>query len=332
MKAKFDYSKICSDFLKVLPQKQREIISRRFALGIKKAGKEEIKGETLESIGESFGITRERVRQIEEDGFFKLKPEIKKYQEVFGYLYQYLKKQGGLKKEDALLADLAGSSSKSQILFLLTLGEPFQKIAESRNFHSFWTIDKNYLSQAEKTISQLSEKLEKKGKPLTLKEIKQTGGFNQNILSFLEISKIIQKNPEGFWGLSRWPEINPRGVKDKAYLVFKKENKPLHFTDVAKLIGQALPQTVHNELIKDQRFILVGRGIYALDEWGYEKGVVKDVIAKILKEARRPLTKEEILEKTLEQRLVKENTVLLNLSNKKYFLKNSQGDYTIREA
>ncbi|OGZ18919.1 MAG: hypothetical protein A2175_02170 [Candidatus Nealsonbacteria bacterium RBG_13_42_11] len=332
MKSKFDYSKICSNFLKVLPQKQREIISRRFALGIKKAGKEKIKGETLESIGESFGVTRERVRQIEEDGFFKLKPEIKKYQEVFNYLYQYLKKQGGLKKEDALLADLAGSNSKSQILFLLTLGEQFQRIAESKNFHSFWTTENTSLSQAEKTISQLSEKLEKKGKPLNLKEVKQAGGSNQNVISFLEISKTIQKNSEGLWGLSNWPEINPRGVKDKAYLVFKKENKPLHFTAVAELIGPALPQTVHNELIKDPRFILVGRGTYALEEWGYEKGVVKDVIAKILKEARKPLNKEEILEKTLEQRFVKENTVLLNLSNKKYFLKNSQGDYTIREA
>lgn len=332
MKPKFDYSKICLDFLKVLPEKQREIISRRFALGTKKASKEEIKGETLESIGEIFGVTRERVRQIEEDGFFKLKPETKKHQEVFDYLHQYLKKQGGLKKEKTLLADLGGGNYKNQILFLLTLGERFQKIAESKNLHSFWTIDKNYLSQAEKIISQLSEKLEKKGKPISLKEIKEVGGFGQNILSFLEISKTIQENSEGFWGLSHWPEINPKGVKDRAYLIFKKENKPLHFTAVAELIGSALPQTVHNELIKDQRFILVGRGLYALNEWGYEKGIVKDVIAKILKEARKPLNREEILEKTLEQRLVKENTVLLNLSNKKYFLKNSQGEYTIREA
>ena len=121
-------------------------------------------------------------------------------------------------------------------------------------------------------------------------------------------------------------------MKDKAYLVFKKENKPLHFTEVASLIDSALPQTVHNELIKDSRFVLVGRGIYALKEWGYERGYVKDVIFKVLKSAQKPLDREEILEKVLEQRIVKKNTVLLNLSNKNYFLRTSEGNYTIKEA
>ena len=157
--------------------------------------------------------------------------------------------------------------------------------------------------------------------------------LNQKVLiSFLEISKRIQKNSEGLLGLLDWPEIHPRGIKDKAYLVFQKEKKPLHFTQVANFIERALPQTVHNELIKDSRFVLVGRGIYALEEWGYEDGFVKDIISKTLKEAGKPLSKEEILEKVLKQRLVKENTVLLNLSNKKYFSKISEGLYTIREA
>jgi len=148
----------------------------------------------------------------------------------------------------------------------------------------------------------------------------------------LEISKKIQKNSEGFFGLKEWPEINPKGVKDKAFLVFKKEQKPLHFAQVAQLIDSALPQTVHNELIKDPRFILVGRGIYALREWGYEPGMVKDVILNILKQAKNPLSKEEILQKTLKQRLVKQNTVFLNLSNRKYFLRTGDGRYKIQES
>lgn len=331
MKNRFDYPKICTNFLKALPQKQREVISRRFSLGSKNSNKNKIKGETLELIGKNFGITRERVRQIERDGFLKLEPEIKKNQKVFNYLYQYLQNNGGLKKEDILLEELGGES-KSQIFFLLTLGERFKRMAESKDFHSFWATDKNSLIAAKRTVSLLSDKLKKIGKPVTFKEIKQRGNFNPKYLvSYLEISKTIQKNSDGLWGLSDWPEINPRGVKDKAYLVFKKEKKPLHFTDVAKLIERALPQTVHNELIKDPRFILVGRGTYALSEWGYEKGVVKDVISKILKEAKKPLSREEILEKTLQQRLVKENTVFLNLSNKKYFLRTPEGHYTVQE-
>ncbi len=148
----------------------------------------------------------------------------------------------------------------------------------------------------------------------------------------MEISKKIQQNKEGLFGLSDWPEINPRTIKDKAYLVLKKNQKPLHFSRITDLIeGGALVQTVHNELIKDPKFILVGRGIYALKEWGYEPGYLKDIILKVLKESQKPLTKQEILSAVFEQRMVKENTVLLNLSNKKYFLRDDKGRYLIRE-
>jgi len=132
--------------------------------------------------------------------------------------------------------------------------------------------------------------------------------------------------------LKNWPEINPRGVKDNAYLVLLKTKKPLHFTQITKLINKALPQTVHNELIKDPRFVLVGRGIYGLRDWGYEPGLVKDVIFKVLKTSRAPLAKQQILAHVLKQRFVKENTILLNLSNRKYFSKNLQGKYQIRET
>jgi len=234
-----------------------------------------------------------------------------------------------LKKEDALLQDLGAKTWQNQVYFLLNLGEKFERFGEADDFYSFWVQDKSSFLKAGKAIDSIKEKLEKSGKPLKLKDLKSGNSLN---LSFLEISKRIQKNSEGLFGLREWPEINPKGVKDKAFLVFKKELKPLHFAQVAQLIESALPQTVHNELIKDSRFTLVGRGIYALREWGYEPGMVKDVISKILKEAKNPLSKEEILEKTLEQRLVKQNTVFLNLSNRKYFLRTREGKYKIQES
>ncbi|MBL7142522.1 MAG: hypothetical protein ISS83_02615 [Candidatus Pacebacteria bacterium] len=324
-----NYYQICEKLLKTLPQKQKEVLLRRFALD----SKDSKKGETLEFIGKSFGITRERVRQIENDAFSKLKSESKKHQKVFQYFKNFLKKTGNLRKEEALSAELASGKFKNQIYFLLTLGEDFIRFGETREFYSLWTIDKKSWFSAEKTINLICEKLKKVGKPLKLKEINNLSSLRAETLSsFLEISKKIQRNKEGFFGLKDWPEINPKKIKDKAFLVFKGSQKPLHFAQVATLVGQALPQTVHNELIKDPRFVLVGRGIYALKEWGYEPGMVKDVILNVLKTAGKPLKKEEILTKTLKQRMVKENTVLLNLSNKKYFLKTQEGRYTIREA
>jgi hypothetical protein len=321
----FNYVKICQDLIKDLPQRQKEVISRRF--GFKNGQRE-----TLEAIGKDYGITRERVRQIEEDGFLKVEPKIDQYKKTFQYFTNQLKSFGGLKKEDILLQDLGGKRFQSQIYFLLTLGPNFEKIGESDELYSLWTINQNSLVLAEKVVDSFYNQLKKNNQPLNLKDYNPPASLTrQALVSYLEISKKIRKGPEGLFGLKVWPEINPRGVKDKAYLVFKKTKKPLHFSQVAKLINAALPQTVHNELIRDERFVLVGRGIYALREWGYEPGQIKDILFKILKKAGKPLTKEEILKEVFQQRLVKENTVLLNLSNKKYFLKASRG-YTVRKA
>ena len=317
---KFNYPQICSSLLKGLTERQKEIILLRF--GLKRKGKKT----TLESIGKIYGITRVRVRQIEKDALLKIRPEIKKNPEAFQYLKDYLKKEGRLKKENLLLEELGGKTNQNQIYFLLTLGEGFERVGETDDFHALWADSKNSLLRAEKTIATLSLRLKKMGHPLSLKAWADS---NRILKSTLEASKKIQQNSEGLFGLREWPEINPRGVKDRAYLLFKKEQRPLHFREVAQLIGPALPQTVHNELIKDSRFVLVGRGLYALGEWGYQEGVVKEVILEVLQKAGKPLTKEEILKKVLSQRMVKENTVLLNLSNKEYFLRTPEGFYTI---
>jgi len=324
-----NYKKICSELLKNLPEKQKEVILRRFALQSSASGEGGVKRETLESIGKSFGITRERVRQIGNDGLLKLREKINSYQKIFEYFTDELKKNGDLKREEILLSQLGGQNYKPQIFFLLTLGDAFQRFSETKELHSFWTTNPDSLNLAKETIASFYEKLKEINRPIRFEEYKIPAPLTARAVgSFLEISKIIQKNQEDFYGLKDWPEINPRGVKNKAYVVFKKESRPLHFMDVAKLIGpEALPQTVHNELIKDSRFVLVGRGLYALKEWGYEEGQVKDIISKILKTAGKPLPKEEILEEVMKQRMVKENTVFLNLNNKKYFLKTPEGKY-----
>jgi len=321
----FNYQKICSDLISDLSTRQKEIISRRFGLNDRDR-------ETLESIGKDFGICRERVRQIEEVSLSKIKPKLDSYQSVFQSFLKYFKKFGGLRKEDILLTDLGEEKRKNEVYFLLSLQEPFQRMADNEDFHTLWLINQNSLQLAQKLINSLYKQLQKIGKPLEFEDLNFSHSSlkKETLLSYLEISKKIQQNEEGFYGLKNWPEISPKGIKDKAYLILKKMGKPLHFTQVANLIKGSHLQTVHNELIRDQRFILIGRGIYALGEWGYYPGQVKDVILKILTSAKKPLKREEILEKVLEQRMVKENTILLNLSNKKYFLRDPKGKYRIK--
>lgn len=327
----FNYQKICADLLKGLPQRTTGVIERRFGL---QAGQRE----TLEAIGQSYNITRERVRQIEEEGFLKIRQKLEEQQKVFQYFEEVLASFGDLKEEEALLRFLGGEKFQNHVFFLLFNGDSFNRFPEDKDFYSFWAIKKESVNQAKKVVKSTVNRFKKEKKIFSLNELLKNQKLNKDVfLSYIGISKKIQKNPEEQFGLKDWLEINPRGVKDRAYLVFKREEKPLHFAQVATLI-EKLPfpsqkgihiATVHNELIKDPRFVLVGRGLYALTEWGYTPGVVKDIILKILKESKKPLSKKEVLEKVLEQRFVKENTIALNLQDRNYFVRDDGGRYRV---
>jgi len=339
-----NYKKISENLLKGLPERTQSIIERRFGL---KGGERE----TLEAIGQSYEITRERVRQIADEGLLQCKKKIESQKEVFLALDSALRNFGDIKKEDALLEFIGGNKHQNPVYFLLTLANGFNRAQDDDNFHSFWTKNKEAVSFAKKTVELTLNKFKTEKKLFSLDELfeaqkqeldKKFGKkITKNIFaSYIELSKNIEKNYEGKLGIRNWIEVNPKGIKNKAFLVLKKENKPLHFTQVATYIDnmfnssekKAHSATVHNELIKDDRFVLVGRGLYALREWGYIPGVVKDVIFTILKNEGKPMAKEEIMEKILKQRMIKENTVFLNLQDKERFLRDEQGKYTIKEA
>ncbi len=326
--SQFNYSKICEDIFEILPNRQKEILERRF--GILTGEKE-----TLDSIGKDFNLTRERIRQIEKESFAKMEKEKEKRElkKVFFYFEEYLKENGGLKREDVLLNDLGRDKFNKHIYFLLTFADDFFRIPEDNEFYSFWTVEKEVSPKVESILKSILKKFEEINKLLSEDEILKKARQEPRILhSLLEIAKKIEQEEESnYYGLTDWPEIRPKGVKDRAYLVFKKEQKPLHFIDIANLIDEKThAQTVHNELIKDERFVLVGRGIYALKEWGYEPGTVQEIIFKILKKEKNPVPKKQLLKKVQKQRLVKENTILLNLSNKEYFLKDENGNYSLK--
>ena len=319
--AKVNLKKVCQALISNLNGREKEVIERRFGL----FGKEK---ETLEAIGRDFGVCRERVRQIEEAALKKIREEIGTKKAVFDSIFSEFKKKGGVRKEENLVLEKG-----REILLLLKLDKRFQRKNQTDEFFTLWTIGKNYLERAKKFLSKLVKFFKKERKLLKFEEISKIFGIEREVLnSFLEISKIVAKNEEGFYGLLEWPEIKPRGIRDKAYLVLKKAQRPLHFTEIAAQIKGAKVPTVHNELIKDERFVLVGRGTYALTEWGYFPGEVKDVILRILKEKKRPMTKEEILEEVRKQRIVKPTTVFLYLYNKKYFERDSQGRYRPKTA
>ncbi len=318
------YNKICEELLETLPERTKKIIIRRFGL----FGNER---ETLESIGEEYGITRERIRQIEKDGARQVKKRMADYQDVFSFFEKEMERFGGIKKEDLLVDALINNDDcRNCVVFLLNISDNLLRVPENEETHSFWVRDKKIIEKAKKVIEEAFNTLRKKRRLMPLEDLKTKEGLPEEVfLSYLETSKRVLQNEDGLYGISSWPEINPRGIKDKAYLVLKKAKKPLHFREVAQALGEgANPQTTHNELIKDSRFVLVGRGVYALKEWGYVPGEVKEIIANILKK-EGALHKNEIIVRVEEQRIVKKNTIVQNLSNKKYFIRTPDGKYTV---
>ncbi len=326
------YLTTIESLLNGLDQRRKEILERRFGL---KTGE----SETLQSIGNDLGITRERVRQIIEATLNQIKEKNERVlAKPIQIIEEYFQQNGGLKKEEKIFQEMAPDERfRGSIFFFLTIGDRFNRFKETEEHYSFWTIEKKAVLKAQKTITITIEKLEEIKEPLPLEELKRKARqkIEEKIfLSYIEISKYIAQSPEGLFGLTSWPEVNPRGLRDKIYLVLKREGEPLHFYEIAKRINdlpfqnrEVLPESVHNELIRSDLFVLIGRGIYALKEWGYEPGTVKDVIIKILREANKPLKKEEILQKVLQQRMVKENTILLNLQDKNRFARTKDGRY-----
>ncbi|MBU1289912.1 hypothetical protein KKG85_01570 [Patescibacteria group bacterium] len=330
------YEKLVFDALKgVSNDRTREIVRLRFGL-------DDGQRQTLESIGKNYGITRERVRQIEEATLSDLRrpASINIFKPAFRSIDAFFNREGRVVREERLLSALSGcetpDSSKGAVFFILSLGDPYQRLVESDKFYSLWVNSKDALSQAQLVVDYLVERIEGNKETVLLNNIidfskEANAQIDKKVLcSYLDATKQISQNNFGRFGLSKWPEINPRGAKDKAYIVFKDQKRPLHFREVADLINEAKlgtnlaqAQTVHNELIKDARFILVGRGTYALKEWGYQPGTIKDVIIQTLKD-KGPLAKEDILNEVLKSRLVKKNTVLINLQNRQLFTK--EGD------
>ena len=337
----FKTKQVTKKLLTPLQSRTKDVINNRFGL-------EESERKTLEAIGQKYGITRERVRQIENFAISTIKKstEYKESQHIFDEIKEVVHKLGGIVAEEKLLSHFSKNEiDQNHIHFYLVLGDHFKKHKEDANFEHRWSVNdataEKVHSSIKKLYSTLSESdLVNEDKMVSdflnhLGEIEAEHSKEEIIRSWLALSKLIGKNQLGEWGKSTSPQIKTRGIKDFAFLVLKKNGKPMHFREVAKEINKVFDKkahiaTTHNELIKDDRFVLVGRGLYGLREWGHTAGVVHEVITEVLKEAGKPMDKESIIEAVLKRRSVKPNTVLVNLQNEKYFKKQKDGKYSIK--
>ncbi len=336
----FKPKQVTKRLLSNLQDRAYDIIVNRYGLA------ESPESKTLEAIGKKYNITRERVRQIENAALAAIRKSesFKAEHKTFSELKDLMENAGAMVHEDDFLSFISKDKSiQNHVRFYLVLGDEFKKIKEDEHFSSRWTIDESLSEVVHDALHSVYQTLDDKELlseddlvARFLNEIKDVADQYKNeeiARRWLTISKKIGKNPLGEWGPADSQNIKTRGIKDYAFLMMRKHGSPMHFREVAKAITDTFGRkthiaTTHNELIKDPRFVLVGRGYYALAEWGYKPGIVREVIKEILvKEG--PLTKEEVIDRVLKERFLKKNTILVNLQNAIYFKKLPDGRYTV---
>ncbi len=326
--------KFFQDVLTSLSDKERTVIERRIGIHGSK--------ETLQNIGNSFkpSITRERVRQIEDAGIKKVGRIIKatELSAIQDMARDIMGHHGGVLTREKLIGALIQNMNLSkeinaQMLEVIVQSD-FEIIKSkprlgTQTYFTLPDITRKSIDavhrEAVKTLKRKKDVMERTELYTHIAEsVKEEVGSLSNVFidSVLDIFDDIVKGEEVLIGLTRWKILNPKTLKDKAIYVMKKEKVPMHFVDISNKISEYLGEavkinTIHNELIRNEEFILIGRGIYALKEWGFKPGTVLDVILDILAKNGGPMNTEDIIKKVLKVRNVKKTTIYMNLQNKK---------------
>jgi hypothetical protein len=335
----FDELTLTKALLAEISERAREVLTLRFGLG------SSTDRETLEAIGERWHITRERVRQIEASGIEAIRNSktFKESEEAFTSLRTHIEGLGGIVHEEELLDSIAkDQKSRNRFHFLLVVGSAFFRERETDAFYARWHVSHDTAKKVHEALTRLYGSLEDDevvpesemlGRFLhELKDVSDAYRDEAVLKRWLGLSKCISCNPLSEWGKTTSEGIKTKGIRDYAYLVVKRSGAPMHFRDVAEAITKLFAKkahvaTTHNELMKDARFVLVGRGLYALAEWGFNPGVVRDVIKDVLKGG--PLSRDEVVSKVKKVRYVKDNTILVNLNDGKHFKRLKNGMYAL---
>lgn len=305
---------------KIKKEREIKILADRFGLG--KTPK------TLNSIGSQYNLTRERIRQIVNNTVKKISGHCvnSDLKHLVSEIEKLAENKKGILTKDFLVErfGITGNEDANALTFILHLTPRLNQVKESNTLKPTWVLGKpkNYkINEISKAVGDL---LKKNNKVMTAKEIATSLKDDEVLIeSILEATKATMPAEDGKWGLAIWPHVNPKSIRDKSKFILKKHAKPMHYSELTEKISQmgsknVTKQSVHNELIKNQDFVLIGRGIYALSEWGYTPGVVEEVIVTVLTEAGEPLHKNEIIKRVQDKRIVKDSTIVLNLQKNRF--------------
>lgn len=339
------------DILQYCKPKEQLVLFRKFGLT---TGKET----PLQKIGELYGLTRERVRQIENQGLMRFRRLIignEKYLKVIEEAKKILDANGWFLIEDDFIAKLLnkgiGKFNAQELKMIIVSDFDIYYLKRNKRLWKWFYIDSHFEDLLTEIAIHVVGYFEKKGQAEDLYEFvdklksKFTREYEdvhylQNNLFYTNFFKSIKGTATfyGKVGLDTFTEVNPKTIKQKVLYILRRINKPLHYQEMATKVMEWFPEkpvkvnTVHNELVKNNDiFVNMGLGIYGLKEWGFQGGSVKEIIERVLNKFDRPMTIKEIQKEVLKEKMISPNTIVLTLQKyKELFERVEKWVYTLK--
>ena len=337
---KFQIKEQIDKALQALTKQQREIIVLRFGLDGKKK-------RVLQEIADDHMLTRERIRQIQKKAIEQLRidPCMKDLAAAITRLDDALRSCGGAANEETVCAvcDAGSRAEQNYIHLLLTVGGNFHLSPETDTIEKYWYVDKKSKNRVDTVLEGIHRKFEENKDVLVnekrLNEIyhEVAGEHKDNIpnrATIVKLSRRLGSSSLGEWGIKEHPEIALSSLSGYIRSVLRDAGEPLHFREIAKRVGNLKNSeycnvySCHNELVRQKEFILVGRGLYALDGMGYRSGTIADIICIGIKE-NGPMTRDEIIDFVNKERYVKRQSIILTLGKKDLFSKDRENKYIL---
>jgi len=328
--------KISQDkLLSVLNEREQNVLISRYGIDGTK--------ETLSAIGSNLKLSRERIRQIENRAKNRLANSVNEtYPKYFDNAANLILKSGGLISENTVAENLSSDGVKiSYFKLLLDINPSLESTKGDSWLGRIWRHKEISVSKITAIISIILDKLKetKEAIPLSylIKELEVKPEFDKGL--FLALSNTINEFMinKTLIGLISDRSINPKTVSDKVLYILEETKQPMHFAEIAEAIGKRRfdkksinKSTVHNELIANDKFVLIGRGIYAMKKWGYRDGTLEEMIIEFLKNKNVPQKTSDIIDYIGRERTVKRNTILVNLAKSKLIEKSKSGSYTVK--
>jgi hypothetical protein len=265
--------------------------ARAFEIALQRMSILSSKRSTLQELGEKFGITRERVRQLELRFWIQIAESRELVSELFRRFIAYFMRNNSL-VIDASNADFVVFLCKALKIPVATLSP-----------------DLHILGAEQCHIQQLLNM--PRYMDVVLDPAKISGYLVQKGLGYLPLDDLVRVSNALSFSLQR-----RFGKDERVYLALRSLGRPAHYTEVRKRCEELFPwdtytdRNVHAILGRETMGIVwVGRrGMYALQEWGYQRPevsiyeLIEAIVRRKYEETGKPVPRDIIVAEVLKSR------------------------------